>query len=522
MSHNPSQITALQAKTRDLEAQLAKARLEEDRRRRQHNIMKTSNNAMSPAVAQAIDTTSDELRGLIAQEHAAIEEKLRSLGHHHDVGEVLSALTRRITSLEARDMDTSDMHNMSSQLQNIQMQQQHESRTREATEQRIHSTLRSFQEEIQDQHLALTRKVEEALRNYRVEVSHVQTLQEQTTALITAATTVSNENENSSCFEETSNAGNNVRPLVIHTNAADALAAIKQRDEEVEILRLALVNDRCQRENDTLELQREVARLRHEVQNLQRNQHDMGKRVQRCEEASQAAAETVNPRIGELYETVMEDLERVKKEHRVILHGMDTITQYVEYETCERRKEGDALRDGLHDVQHAVQSKKKLTRSGSSRSRTRKCYVDPSFLVQASPNSTSISAKENGMLEPDFADSFETCSAALFHERRTRFGRIDTPLSADIPNINPLVESSAHDLNLSLVLRDFYTLHNPDRLTNIPKIVKEYDGATEELFEALEAQYNAYGFFQVWGRLASNPHRLQMLRNMMGNYCSSS
>eukprot|EP00759_Apiculatamorpha_spiralis_P011535 PhF_6_TR18905/c0_g1_i1/m.27593 len=515
-------------------------------------------------LATNVEISAETLRAMIFEEHAAIEEKIKDL-NYSDTRALSEALSKRITALEARHVDTTQLRALASQVDMLCANHRRETQARIDTDTVFQRQLADHHREWRQKEKALMERIEGTLRSYRVEISGVSTQQQWAAEEL----------------EKTSD------PSSIPSSADDIVSALqnelRRRSEEADVLRLAIMNDRLERENSSVQAQRENAAIHSQLEELRKGHQLLRQELELQRHESRKALDNIGEcaKLQDLYGTVVEDLRRVKTEQHTVLHSLEELTRFVEMETNQRKDETKRVQSSLDHLGIAVQDMSQratlaIEENAKRRSKKKGTFVNPDALGNF--GRLDEDGDEDGEVggPATFADEYRVNEAMLHHERRMRIQLIQTPfvfflmdalakqrsesssphrkllpkaqqqnaetqepalydpvMSPDPPPrsattttpkqpTNPNV-AAANVFMASLV--DFYSTHNPSKIASIPAIMREYDGARDELIGALEAQYDAFGFFESREMLLANPNfmlrhdeALSILNHQKGNF----
>lgn len=266
--------------------------------------------------------------------------------------------------------------------------------------------------------------------------------------------------------------------------------ACRKATEEVELLKVALFQDRLLREDrqKVLDAEDEVLEqrirqaeaandaMRSELQNVRSTMRHMVETLESLRQYERREAAPPQFNIYELDRLVLEvedTVERVRTEHAALHGKLESLHAYCHAEEVKRR-------ETLAKVEASLQAiEKEFSESQSAKRhvpfRPRDVDVSTEWLKGAA--GTPSGGGGASLIDPRIAPAPKlkhTLDAMNAHSTKTPHGRRD---------------------DLTATLEAFYAIYNPAKVDEVPAILTEYDGAEEELLAALEVHYGCFGYF---------------------------
>jgi chromosome segregation ATPase len=265
---------------------------------------------------------------------------------------------------------------------------------------------------------------------------------------------------------------------------------VRKTNEECELLKVALLNDRARREDAArgaaLEDEELASRLSHleesnarirdalcETQELlvQSNEGaiDVAQRVARDAPTTHAAQS-----LSATHTRLLDEFDILRAEHATLRGRIESMTAFCAQE--ERRRE-----TALRSLQEAVGSLEESQRIAQQRA-----PAVPDNPTPAPPSVPAAAVKKSE--DVSLNDTRRSVLADLHnvrHSTRVVDGWQDTSRTEQI-GVSPSLRDA---------LARFYQTHNPAKLCDLNSILVEYAGAEDELFQALESRYGAFGYF---------------------------
>ena len=329
---------------------------------------------------------------------------------------------------------------------------------------------------------------------------------------------------------------------VTQVPASDLLGATEEKvanlhtiltksSEEVELLKQALLSDRMLHEQRQQAADIEDGHLEERLREIEKSTEDLGSELLSTREATIAATSAAEELVTSIradaplaleahnisasFQHVLEDLHEVRRTNAEMAARIESIAAFSEQEEKKRNQHVERIESVLHDLE--ATSARKPTHDSSWRSTDEPPY--PRGRERSTSNShrraddrdnnNSANAAAVSANRPPTPPPVHNAHSFLNETRRIAQNQPPHVSWNDLAHSSPSLPAThasmhgpqtnadyPHILTVRQMVAEFYSIHNPEKLSSLDIILEEYYGADEELMSALEAQYGAFGFFE--------------------------
>lgn len=279
-------------------------------------------------------------------------------------------------------------------------------------------------------------------------------------------------------------------------------SSLRRASEEVELLKMAVLQDRLAREDrqKMIDAEDDVVEqrirqcetvndsMRSELQGLRGTVRRMTETLEaiRQFESKQAAPAQFNIyELDRLAVTVDATLERIRTEHATLQGKADSLEAFTKQEEISRRQSLEKLEQVVSKLEAHVKAESESKRHAPFRPQDHD--VSTEWAKSGGPGGANEVASRGAV-----ADRKGVIAAPHLQRTLSQWSASEGAMNA-VAGAKRTTQRRRDEL--AATLERFYAAYNPDKLVDIDHILDEYEGAEEELLAALEVHYGCFGFF---------------------------